>query len=661
MRSDSPGRRPASRLFAVYAAASLVPVVALGALLAATYRGDATRAGVAEARSQAGLLADDVVSPIVGSAPLVGKLPTDERTALATAFARAKDSENLLRLRLRDTTGTVIWSDDGSGFSSAPPEDEVIDALHGEVVSSLKRLNSDAEDVGPLGPRVVEIYRPIMSDPSTGADARPIGVLEMYVPYQPIAKDVDAGLRRMYTMLAIGLSILWVVLALISVSTTKRLRRQSQRLAYLAHYDEAFGLLNRVGFGDVMARRVAQDPDHPPVLALVDVARFHQINKALGRDSGDAVLLELGRRLVAAAGNAAVVGRLGGDEFAVACFAHNGENLDAWAAGLQTAATQPIEAAGVPVLVEVAVGYDHGLPGQPVDELLNRADVALLRAKSAVDRRAGYSTAADEADASSLALMARLRDSIPAGELELHYQPKTSLLDGRVVSVEALVRWRGGGTLLMPQAFLPSAEQTALIHPLTDWVAREALHQLAVWDRAADGIEMAINVSARNLSDPGFADRLLSIVRESQVDAHRLTVEITETALLADPDAARESLHAMHAAGISVSIDDFGQGQTSLAYLASLPVDELKIDRAFVAGITTDATQDAIVRSLVQLGHSLGLRVVAEGIEDEETMERLADLGADIGQGYFIARPMQPGAFDEWRRQREQVGLRAAR
>ncbi|MGH8888355.1 MAG: EAL domain-containing protein, partial [Acidothermaceae bacterium] len=207
-------------------------------------------------------------------------------------------------------------------------------------------------------------------------------------------------------------------------------------------------------------------------------------------------------------------------------------------------------------------------------------------------------------------------------------------------------------------AFLPSAEQTALIHPLTDWVAREALSQLSTWGVAADGIDVAINVSARNLSDPAFAGRLLAIVNDSQVDPRRLTVEITETALLVDPDAARDSLYAMHEAGISVSIDDFGQGQTSLAYLASLPIDELKIDRAFVAQVCTDRTQDAIVRSVIQLGHGLGLRVVAEGIEDEPTIDRLTLLGADVGQGYFIARPMQPARFGEWRAAREDAALR---
>jgi EAL domain-containing protein (putative c-di-GMP-specific phosphodiesterase class I) len=368
--------------------------------------------------------------------------------------------------------------------------------------------------------------------------------------------------------------------------------------------------------------------------------------------------------LVAAAGESAVVGRLGGDEFGVACFAHNdcaaeaSGGLAGWAATLQDALTQPIEAAGVPVLVEVAVGYDRGGPRQRVDELLNRADAALLRAKGAIDRRASYSDVAAHADASSLSLMARLRDSIAAGDLELHYQPKTSLDDGRVVSVEALVRWRLGENLLMPQAFLPSAEQTALIHPLTDWVAREALRQLTAWGPAGDGIDVAINVSARNLSDPRFADRLLGIVGASGVDACRLTVEITETALLVDPDAARESLQVVHDAGMSVSIDDFGQGQTSLSYLASLPVDELKIDRAFVSRVCADPMHDAIVRSVIQLGHSLGLRVVAEGIEDEPTIDRLADLGADVGQGYFIARPMQANAFDAWRVGRTQAALR---
>jgi diguanylate cyclase (GGDEF)-like protein len=660
MRSNPPRRRRTSRLFAVYAAASLVPVIALGALLAASYRSDGNRAGLAEARNQARVLSDDVVAPALGTTRLQGSLPTAAQATLASVFAQAKHTERLVRMRVRDVDGVVVWSDDGSGFPAAgkveSDDDEVDEALNGDVVSLLTRLNADVDDSGPLGPRVVEIYRPIMA---VGAEkgAPPVGVLEMYLPYAPIEADVSAGLHHMYEMLAIGLAVLWLVLALISASTTNRLRKQSERLAYLAHHDEAFGLLNRVGFANEVAERLAQDPHKPPAVALVNVSRFREINEALGRPSGDEVLLQLGRRLSAAAGDSAVVGRLGGDEFGVACFAHRGD-LDGWAAELQATVSEPIEADGVPVLVELAVGYDRGEPEQGVDVLLNRADAALVQAKSAADRRAAYSSARARAGASSVALLARLRTAIPRGDLELHYQPKTALADGHLVSVEALVRWRLDGQLLAPQQFLPSAEQTTLIHPLTDWVVREALNQLSAWAGDADGIDVAVNVSARNLSDPSFADRLLDIVADSGVDPRRLTVEITETALLDDPDAARVSLVAMHEAGISVSIDDFGQGQTSLAYLASLPIDELKIDRAFVAQVCTDPTQDAIVRSVIQLGHSLGLQVVAEGIEDEPTIERLADLGADIGQGYFIARPMHPQLFGAWRAERDAVARR---
>jgi EAL domain-containing protein (putative c-di-GMP-specific phosphodiesterase class I) len=208
--------------------------------------------------------------------------------------------------------------------------------------------------------------------------------------------------------------------------------------------------------------------------------------------------------------------------------------------------------------------------------------------------------------------------------------------------------------------FLPSIEQTTMIHPLTDWVARTALAQLAAWGPAMADLDIAINVSARNLSDPGFAARLLAIVAESGVPPQRLMVEITETALFVDPDAARVCLGTLHDAGIGLSIDDFGQGQTSLAYLAALPVDELKIDRAFVARVVADPTHAAIVRSIIQLGHTLGLRVVAEGIEREAEYAQLLALGADIAQGYLIGRPMSAVAFENWIAARVTAGARAS-
>jgi diguanylate cyclase (GGDEF)-like protein len=654
------GRRHALPLFAVYAAASLVPVVALGAVLAITYRTDTNNSAMSEARSQASLMADDIVGPTLDATPLAGSIPPSAATAIAAAFSRASGEDRLLRLRVRDMTGDVVWSDDGSGHSAVDADDdEAIDATHGEVVSDLTRLNADADDLGPIGPRVVEIYQPIL----VGAARTQVGVLEMYLPYAPIQADVTAGLHQMYELLAAGLLALWLVLGAISASTTRRLRKRAQRLQYIAHHHVPSGMLNAEGFSDALEKRRAaasvSDLAATPSVALIDVSRFREINEALGRARGDEVLLELGRRLAEAAGTDAVVARLGGDEFALASFTTRDVDLRAWALRLQAAVAEPVLADGVPVLVEVAIGYYRATAGEPVDELLVRVDAALGRAKGSVDKCAGYVDRPDRA-ASNVALLPRFHRAIVAGELELHYQPKTLLSDGSVVAVEALVRWNLDGELLPPGVFLPSIEQTAMIHPLTDWVARTALAQLNEWGEAAAGLEVAINVSARNLSDPGFAARLLAIVAESGVTPHRLIVEITETALFIDPDAARVCLGTLHDAGIVLSIDDFGQGQTSLAYLAALPVDELKIDRAFVSRVVADPTHAAIVRSIIQLGHTLGLRVVAEGIERDAEYAHLVALGADIAQGYLIARPMSAAAFVDWLAVRVTTGSRAA-
>jgi diguanylate cyclase (GGDEF)-like protein len=645
MRSDASSRRRAVPLFAIYAAASFVPVAVLGALLAITYRSDTNHSGMAEARTEAALLADDVVGPHLGGTVLNGALPAGAAPSISAAFSRESGEGRLLRLRIRDLSGRVVWSDDGSGFAGTI-DDEALDAAHGETISDLTKLNADANDSGPLGPRVVEIYQPIR----VGTARTQVGVLEMYLPYAPIQRDVTSGLREMYLLLGTGLSALWLVLGAISASTTRRLRRRAQRLQYIAHHDVPSGLLNGEGFAGAVARHLPSDS--PPSVALIDVSRFREINEALGRARGDQVLLELGRRFAVAAGEGAMVARLGGDEFGVAAVVSGETDLIEWATRLQAVVDEPVLVDDIPVLVEVAIGYDRGRVGEPVDELLVRADAALARAKSSITRCAGF-VELPELIASSVALLPRFRQAISAGELELYYQPKTLLSDGSVVAAEALVRWNLDGRLLPPGAFLPAIEQTALIHPLTDWVARTALEQLVEWGAATSDLHVAINVSARNVSDPTFAKRLLAVVASSGIEPQRLIVEVTETALFVDPDAARVCLATLHDAGVAISIDDFGQGQTSLAYLAALPIDELKIDRAFVSRVVTDPAHAAIVRSIVQLGHTLGLRVVAEGIETEAEHARVAALGADIAQGYLIARPMAAGSFVEWLGARE--------
>jgi EAL domain-containing protein (putative c-di-GMP-specific phosphodiesterase class I) len=302
------------------------------------------------------------------------------------------------------------------------------------------------------------------------------------------------------------------------------------------------------------------------------------------------------------------------------------------------------------VSAEASFGYALApADGTDVDTLLRRADVAMYLAKESRTGHARYDSVRDHYDAGKLALVAELRRAIEGGELVLHYQPKAWVRSGEVCAVEALVRWehpqRG---LVPPDAFLPVAEQTGLIEPLTRWVLRTALEQVRRWGDEFESLTMSVNISARNLGRADFADTVLTALEAAGVPAHRLVLEITETALLADPETAAHVLSLVSAAGVRVSIDDFGQGHTSLGYLSTLPLHELKIDKSFVADLPVNSGHAAIVRSIVELGHNLGLQVVAEGVETDQIVDVLAAVGCDIAQGYLLARPMPPDELPGW-------------
>jgi diguanylate cyclase len=249
--------------------------------------------------------------------------------------------------------------------------------------------------------------------------------------------------------------------------------------------------------------------------------------------------------------------------------------------------------------------------------------------------------------------MGELRQGIESNELVVHYQPKVRVHDGEINSVEALVRWqhpRHG--LLYPDAFLPLAEQTDLIERLTGWVLTRALGDLRVLSQTVPDITMAVNISARNLERPGFAQRVAQTLARVGAQSNRLVIELTETALLTDPAGAAAALREVSSLGVAVSIDAFGQGQTSLGYLSTLPIDELKIDRSFISDMLTDRGHGAIVRSIIELGHNLELRVVSEGVETGDVLEALRSSGCDVAQGYFFARPMPAPELLEWLRSR---------
>jgi diguanylate cyclase len=294
-----------------------------------------------------------------------------------------------------------------------------------------------------------------------------------------------------------------------------------------------------------------------------------------------------------------------------------------------------------------------GVHGEDAATLLQRADVAMYVAKEQSLGIFVYDPDADGHSPERLALLGDLRRGLDRGELVLHYQPKVSLSTGDVCGVEALVRWQHPDRgLIPPDAFIPLAEHTGLIGPLTSYVLDTALAQVKTWTDLGHQIPVAVNLSARNLLDERLAETVADLLEHHQVPARLLELEITESAIMIEPARAHRLLTRLHDLGIAIAIDDFGAGYTSLAQLKTLPVTELKVDRSFVLTMDTDPANALIVRSVVELGHNLGLTAVAEGVETAAAMTTLTEYGCDIAQGYHLCRPVTPEAFLTWYRNR---------
>ena len=628
----------------MYGVVSLVPVLLLGAALAVNYRADAKRRGIAEGRSEAAILATTAVGPVLDGRPLSAGLSPSEVGNLSRIVGQAIAEHDVLRIRIRDLAGKVVFSDDGSGFNDVP-EDTVAQAAAGQVVARLTRLNTDNNDTGPSGVAAVEVYLPL----SSWTSPYRVGVLETYLPYAPIARGVSGGLQVLYRDLAVGLTVLWLVLFGISLSVSRGLRRQVRLNAYLAEHDALTDLPNRVLFHrrahaaleDMRRRR------RSIAIAIIDLDRFKEINDTLGHHNGDQVLVELGRRLAATLGPRDYVARLGGDEFGV--ILDDASEAEGSLLALRALIAARLEVIRLPLSVEASIGYVIAPEdGSDVDQLLQHADVAMYVAKGVHSGVARYDARQDHYDAADLALVGELRPAIAGGQLVLHYQPKLVLDDGRVEAVEALVRWQHPTKgMLLPDRFLPLAEQTELIDRLTTWVLSRALGEL---DALGPRLSVAVNVSARSLGRPDFAREVIDLLDHHGISPERLTLEITETALLVDPERAAVLLAELSAAGVKISLDDFGCGQTSLGYLAALTIHELKIDKSFVSEIGGPSAHAAIVRSIVELGHNLALRVVAEGVETLDTLEQLRELGCDVAQGYLVSRPIPADTLAAWLR-----------
>jgi len=633
------------RLLATYALVTALPVVLLGVTLGASYRSEAQQRGVAEGRSEAILVAQTAIEPILNGRPLAQGLTAAEKKDLTRLVQRVVRSKEVLRLRLRDLVGNVIFSDDGTGFKQRP-EDEALDAAQGETVARLTHLNGDPDDTGPIGPLAVEVYQPLYAGPSGNR----VGVLELYLPYAPISADVSAELGALYRDLVLGLGALYLLLCVIWFSISRRLRNQVKVNKFLAEHDALTDLPNRSLFQLCAQDAVeyACNTATHTALAIIDLDRFKEVNDTLGHHSGDEVLTKLARRLSDNTRPQDIVARLGGDEFGIVL--RDVTNAEEGLHRLRTIIEHEVEVNGLPLSIESSIGYviapDDGID---VGELLQHADVAMYFAKAQHTAVSRYDSRQDHYEASNLELVGSLRNAIETGELVLHYQPKTRLDDGRVQAVEALVRWQHPILgLLYPDSFIPLVEQTDLIDRLTEWVLRKALSDMRDLGAEWSDFAVAVNVSARSLNRATFASQVVDALRSEEMSPDRLTIEITETALLIDPSRAMAVLAEIAGSGIKVSIDDFGIGQTSLGYLSSLPVDELKIDKSFVMDMLEKPAHAAIVRSIVELGHNLSFNVVAEGVETAEVLVKLRTTGCDMAQGFYFARPMPIDALRIW-------------
>ncbi|HLM95710.1 MAG TPA: bifunctional diguanylate cyclase/phosphodiesterase [Acidimicrobiales bacterium] len=640
--SPAPRTRSLARVFITYAAITAVPVILLGVALGFSYRTEASKSGVAEGRSEALLVAQTAVEPILDGRPLSQGLSPTELTAMNRLVKRAVGDHDVLRLRLQDVTGHVVYSDDGTGFSKNV-DDEAVEAAQGQITAEVTHLNADSDDTGlPLGPKAVEVYLPV----TAGSPEHVVGVFEVYLPYAPIAADVNAGLGTLYRDLALGLGALYIVLFLISFSVSRRLRQQVRENKFLAEHDPLTDLPNRSLFHQRAKEAVMQAVrgDSHTAIAIVDLDRFKEVNDTLGHESGDQLLTLLAQRLADHTRPQDAVARLGGDEFGV-ILSEVGDAEEVLRR-LRDIIEHEVEVSGLPLSVESSIGYviapDDGID---VDDLLQHADVAMYLAKAQHVGVVRYDPQHDHYDAANLGLIADLRRAIDAGELLLHYQPKAALDDGRVEAVEALVRWQHPTLgLLYPDRFLPMCEQTDLIDRLTACVIRTALTDI----RDIADVAVSVNVSARTLGRGHFAEQVIAVLDDLRVAPQRLIIEITETALLTDPPRAAAVLAQLDAVGVRVSLDDFGIGQTSLGYLSSLPVHELKIDKSFVMDMLANPAHAAIVRSIVDLGHNLKLRVVGEGVETDGVFTTLRDAGCDLAQGYLLARPMPVDQLRLW-------------
>ncbi len=665
---------------------SLTTTFALVSLVAMTALGTALVALVSQMIKQQSL--DDAVRTAVAyaRAGIEEKIPKDqlkkEQLSPATikglqALTQSEGTgihldDTLLAVRLWGISGTQLFDTStcatGSVCTTAGfPDGTRLDrALRGQLEAtaalasdvrpdsgpesnpegSAAAMSATDRDIGSQVRTVLDVYVPVRGEGATG-----IGVIEVVLNYDKAAAATGEAVRNVAMLVLGGLALVWLLLFRTVRNASKRLRQSAAENARLALLDPLTGLPNRRLLSERLERAVGEalDEDMHVGLLLLDIDRFKEINDSLGHDRGDLLLIEVARRLQEVVRETDTVARLGGDEFAVLLpTVRSVEDATVLAERVIAVFAEPYEIDGLVLHVETSLGLallpDHA---QDVTSLFKRADVAMYDAKAA---RRGLSIYSAEGDASSpakLLLLGDLRKALDSqDQLSVHYQPKLDLHTGAVAGLEALLRWnhpvRG---LIPPGEFIPLAEQTGLVHTLTRRVLEMVLVQLREWRRLGWDIQVAVNLSALNLAEPDLDERVADLLAEYDVPAHLLEFEITESAIVQDPERAAATLARIAAMGSTIALDDFGIGNTSISQLRDLPIDTLKIDRSFVTDMSDGG--EILVKVVTDLAHEFRMVAVAEGVEQPEVADQLRRLGCDLAQGFLYARPVPADQLSE--------------
>ena len=628
------------------------PVVVLAVVLVAQIQGDVRREATDRTvRAAQTAVADPVASQLRAALSTGGGtsrplMSLDQARALDSLVARARREVSVDRVIVRDESGKILYSDDHRLIAkSVGGTGDLKTALGGATVYHSLR----ADDRPPYSGDTPETV--LWSAPGASSEGPRVAV-ETWVPDAAIERAVSERMHGLYGKLLLGLVALWGALVAVTDRAARRLLRKFQSREEQALSDPLTGLPNRTWFQDALAAAMSQRKPSGSVV-LMDLDRFKDVNDTLGHHNGDLLLQRIASRLRSVISSEATVARLGGDEFAILLpGVHDHQAVTPVARRILKILEEPVVVGGLALQVDASLGVamfpENG--GTP-EAILRAADIAMYIAKEQRSGHEFYDASSHEhrRDAGRLALIGELRRAIDEAELVLHYQPKLDVRTGAAAGFEALARWhhpkRG---ILSPAEFIPLCERSNLLRPVTLYLIDSALRQCKEWHDQGHPVSVAVNLSMQNLLDLRLPTDIGELLKSWELPEGSLELEVTESTIMADRRRAQTILGRLSKMGVRILIDDFGTGYSSLGYLRDLSVSAIKIDRSFVMTMDSDASKATIVQSTVELGHNLGLEVVAEGVESVDSLERLASLGCDYAQGFFVSKGLSAERASVW-------------